>query len=50
MAIIEYVKLAAAFFLSIGGASVVVVALAKWLVVLCQVVYLILITISMKQN
>ncbi|WP_418877482.1 hypothetical protein [Xylanibacter rarus] len=31
MAIIEYVKLAAAFFLSIGGASVVVVALAKWL-------------------
>lgn len=31
MAIIEYVKLTAAFFLSIGGASVVVVALAKWL-------------------
>lgn len=30
MAIIEYVKLAAAFFISIGGASVVVVALAKW--------------------
>jgi hypothetical protein len=30
MAIIEYVKLAAAFFISIGGASVVVIALAKW--------------------
>lgn len=30
MAIIEYVKLAAAFFISIGGASAVVIALAKW--------------------
>lgn len=30
MAIIEYVKLATAFFVSIGGASVVVIALAKW--------------------
>ena len=30
MAIIEYVILAAAFFISIGGASVVVIALAKW--------------------
>ena len=30
MAIIEYVKLVTAFFVSIGGASVVVVALAKW--------------------
>lgn len=30
MEIIEYVKLAAAFFVSIGGSSVVIVALAKW--------------------
>ncbi len=30
MEIIEYVKLAAAFFVSIGGSSVIVIALAKW--------------------
>ena len=30
MELIEYVKLATAFIVSIGGASVVVVGLAKW--------------------
>ena len=30
MEIIEYVKLATAFIVSIGGSSVVVIALAKW--------------------